>query len=60
MLEVLPQPLRLLVIFAVLSWVSTVLFLAAIAIDAVEAAAIFAFALGASLVGVFRLGGAKP
>lgn len=59
MLEVLPKPLRLLVAFSVLTWISTVLFFAAIFADVFEAAVIFAFAMGASLVGVFGLGGAR-
>lgn len=59
MLEVLPKSLRLLVAFSVLTWISTVLFFTAIFADAFEAAAVFAFAMGASLVGVFGLGGAR-
>lgn len=59
MLEVLPKPLRLLVAFSVLTWISTVLFFAAIFAAELEAAAFFTFAMGASLVGVFALGGAR-
>lgn len=57
--ELLPKPLRLLILFSVLTWISAALFAAAIYGDELVAAAIFAFALGGSLVGVFGLGGAR-
>lgn len=58
--ELLPKPLRLLIVFSVLTWISGALFFASLYIGASQAAAIFAFALGASIVGVFGLGGASP
>jgi hypothetical protein len=53
----MPKSLRLLVVFAVLSWISSALFLGAAYLGSLGAAAIFAAGLGGSIVGVFAVGG---
>ena len=53
----MPKSLRLLVVFAVLCWISAALFIGSAFVGALGPAAIFGVSLLGSLAGVFGTGG---